>query len=40
MVAKSVAELVVELSESTAQMVNHGDCAHGSAPVQHTTVAE
>ena len=33
MVAKSVAELVAESSESTAQMGNHGDCAHDSAPV-------
>jgi len=40
MVANSVAELVAELSERTAQMGNHGDCAHDSAPVQHTTAPE
>jgi len=37
MVAKSVAELAAELSERTAQMGNHGDCAHDSVPVQHTS---
>lgn len=37
MVAKSVAELVAEVSERIAQMGNHGDCAHDSAPVQLTT---
>jgi len=40
MVAKSVAELVAELSERTAQMGNHGDCAHDSASVQHATAPE
>ena len=39
-VAELVAELVSELSERTAQMGNHGDCAHDSAPVQHTTAPE
>jgi len=44
MVAKSVAELaaelIAELTEKTAQMGNHGDCAHDRVPVQHTTAPE
>lgn len=37
MVEVMVAEIVAEVNERIAQMGNHGDCAHDSAPVQLTT---